>query len=144
MQEGGKATRQGVQRDAGQKQTKEDLDRARPLHFPGPLWFRLALSSLHPSSSVPLMRKASFRHALRSYPCPRHASNLSLNPSVRVTTLPNKIRVATENTPGHFSCVGLYIDAGARYETLSSSGVSHFLDRMAFKVHPHWYTLTTG
>ncbi|KAF8491990.1 mitochondrial processing peptidase [Russula emetica] len=79
------------------------------------------------------MRKASFRHALRSYPCPRHASTLPLNPSVRVTTLPNKIRVATENTPGHFSCVGLYIDAGARYETPSSSGVSHFLDRMAFK-----------
>ncbi|KAI0288161.1 mitochondrial processing peptidase [Multifurca ochricompacta] len=49
---------------------------------------------------------------------------------------PNKLRVATENTPGHFSSVGLYVDAGARYETLSNSGVSHFLDRMAFKVLP--------
>lgn len=83
------------------------------------------------------MRKAPFRHALRSYPRLRHASTVPLNPSVRVTTLPNKIRVATENTPGHFSCVGLYIDAGARYETPSSSGVSHFLDRMAFKVRLH-------
>ena len=80
------------------------------------------------------MKKVSFRKALRRYPPLRHASTLPLNPSVRVTTLPNKIRVATENTPGHFSSVGLYIDAGARYETLSNSGVSHFLDRMAFKV----------
>ncbi|KAJ7161262.1 Metalloenzyme, LuxS/M16 peptidase-like protein [Mycena crocata] len=51
----------------------------------------------------------------------------------QLTTLPNKIRVATQSTPGHFSSVGLYVDAGTRYETPSSSGVSHFLDRMAFK-----------
>ncbi|KAG5649855.1 hypothetical protein H0H81_001763 [Sphagnurus paluster] len=55
------------------------------------------------------------------------------SPVVQITTLPNKIRVATESTPGHFSSVGLYVDAGSRYETPESSGVSHFLDRMAFK-----------
>jgi mitochondrial-processing peptidase subunit alpha len=54
--------------------------------------------------------------------------------AVRITTLPNKIRVATESTPGHFSSVGLYVDAGSRYETPTTSGVSHFLDRMAFQV----------
>jgi mitochondrial-processing peptidase subunit alpha len=57
--------------------------------------------------------------------------------SVKVTTLPNKIRVATEHTPGHFAAVGLYVDAGSRYETPSTFGVSHFLDRMAFKVCSH-------
>lgn len=57
----------------------------------------------------------------------------AVNPPVQITTLPNKIRVATESTPGHFSSVGLYVDAGSRYETPSVSGVSHFLDRMAFK-----------
>lgn len=55
-------------------------------------------------------------------------------PPVRLTTLPNKIRVATESTPGHFSSVGLYVDAGTRYENPKASGISHFLDRMAFKV----------
>ncbi|KAK7058476.1 Mitochondrial-processing peptidase subunit alpha [Paramarasmius palmivorus] len=56
------------------------------------------------------------------------------NPSqVQITTLPNKIRVATDSTPGHFTSVGLYVDAGTRYETAETSGVSHFLDRMAFK-----------
>ncbi|KAJ7103226.1 Metalloenzyme, LuxS/M16 peptidase-like protein [Mycena belliarum] len=57
----------------------------------------------------------------------------SPSPDYQLTTLPNKIRVATQLTPGHFSSVGLYVDAGSRYETPASSGVSHFLDRMAFK-----------
>lgn len=67
---------------------------------------------------------------------------LNSSPSlVQITTLPNKIRVATESTPGHFSSVGLYIDAGSRYESPQSSGVSHFLDRMAFKVSATTYSL---
>lgn len=63
----------------------------------------------------------------------RQLSQASL-PPLQITTLPSKIRVATESTPGHFSSVGLYIDAGSRYELPSTSGASHFLDRMAFKV----------
>lgn len=63
----------------------------------------------------------------------RQLSQASL-PPLQITTLPNKIRVATESTPGHFSSVGLYVDAGSRYELPSTSGASHFLDRMAFKV----------
>lgn len=55
-------------------------------------------------------------------------------PTTQVTTLPNKIRVATENTPGHFTSVGLYVDAGTRYETPLTSGVTHFLDRLALRV----------
>ncbi|KAI6153866.1 Metalloenzyme, LuxS/M16 peptidase-like protein [Pisolithus tinctorius] len=62
----------------------------------------------------------------------RHFSQATL-PPLKITTLPNKIRVATESTPGHFASVGLYIDAGSRYEDPSTSGASHFLDRMAFK-----------
>lgn len=54
--------------------------------------------------------------------------------TTQVTVLSNNIRVATENTPGHFAAVGLYIDAGTRYETPLTSGVSHFLDRLAFRV----------
>ncbi|KAF7729313.1 Mitochondrial-processing peptidase subunit alpha [Apophysomyces ossiformis] len=51
----------------------------------------------------------------------------------KVTTLPNGIRVASENTPGHFSSIGVYVDAGSRYETNRTRGVSHILDRLAFK-----------
>lgn len=51
----------------------------------------------------------------------------------QVTTLPNKVRVATENIPGHFHSVGVYVDAGSRYESHKTSGTSHLLDRLAFK-----------
>lgn len=51
----------------------------------------------------------------------------------QVTTLPNGIRVATEALPGHFSGIGVYIDAGSRYENESLRGVSHIMDRLAFK-----------
>lgn len=56
---------------------------------------------------------------------------------VETTTLSNGVRVATETTPGHFSAVGVYIDAGSRFErnwVPGESGVSHLLDRLAFKV----------
>ncbi|KAK7190468.1 hypothetical protein DPSP01_005300 [Paraphaeosphaeria sporulosa] len=51
----------------------------------------------------------------------------------QITTLPNGIRVATEALPGHFSGVGVYVDAGSRYENDALRGVSHIIDRLAFK-----------
>ncbi|KAK6533487.1 Mitochondrial-processing peptidase subunit alpha [Orbilia ellipsospora] len=51
----------------------------------------------------------------------------------QVTTLSNGIRVATEAMPGHFSAVGVYLEGGARYEDDSLRGVSHIVDRLAFK-----------
>ncbi|KAB8231507.1 uncharacterized protein BDW43DRAFT_301704 [Aspergillus alliaceus] len=51
----------------------------------------------------------------------------------QITTLPNGIRVATESLPGPFSGVGVYVDAGSRYEDDSLRGVSHIMDRLAFK-----------
>ncbi|KAG5914276.1 hypothetical protein E4U61_005939 [Claviceps capensis] len=50
-----------------------------------------------------------------------------------ITTLPNGLRVASEALPGSFAGVGVYIEAGSRFETPSLSGVSHIMDRLAFK-----------
>ncbi|KAH8599726.1 peptidase M16 inactive domain-containing protein [Bisporella sp. PMI_857] len=50
-----------------------------------------------------------------------------------ISTLSNGIRVATEALPGHFSGIGVYIDAGSRYENDYYKGVSHIMDRLAFK-----------
>ncbi|KAL8898415.1 MAG: hypothetical protein Q9207_006710 [Kuettlingeria erythrocarpa] len=51
----------------------------------------------------------------------------------QITTLPNGIRVATEALPGAFSGIGIYVDAGSRYENEELRGVSHIIDRLAFK-----------
>ncbi|CAF9943267.1 MAG: hypothetical protein ALECFALPRED_010970 [Alectoria fallacina] len=50
-----------------------------------------------------------------------------------ISTLPNGVRVATEALPGPFSGVGVYVDAGSRYENQELQGVSHIIDRLAFK-----------
>jgi len=54
----------------------------------------------------------------------------------QVTRLPNGVRVATEALPGPFAGVGVYVDAGSRYENEDLRGVSHIVDRLAFKVCP--------
>ena len=41
--------------------------------------------------------------------------------------------MATESLPGPFSGVGVYVDAGSRYENESFRGLSHIVDRLAFK-----------
>lgn len=51
-----------------------------------------------------------------------------------MTTLDNGIRVASEDSGAATATVGLWIDAGSRYETEHNNGVAHFLEHMAFKV----------
>ena len=51
-----------------------------------------------------------------------------------MTTLPNGMRVASETTPfAETATVGVWIDAGSRYETAQNNGAAHFLEHMAFK-----------
>jgi len=51
-----------------------------------------------------------------------------------VTTLANGLRVASADMPGlETASVGVWVNAGARNETLELNGVSHLLEHMAFK-----------
>lgn len=49
-----------------------------------------------------------------------------------VTKLDNGIRVASQNRFGHFCTVGVVIDSGPRYEVAFPSGLTHFLEKLAF------------
>ncbi|KAF5025608.1 hypothetical protein F66182_2310 [Fusarium sp. NRRL 66182] len=51
----------------------------------------------------------------------------------KVSTLSNGLRVASEALPGSFTGVGVYIEGGSRFENDSLRGVSHIMDRLAFK-----------
>ena len=56
---------------------------------------------------------------------------------VRMTVLPNGIRVITEPMPAVRSvAVGFWIEAGSRYEPATVNGVSHFIEHMLFKGTP--------
>lgn len=52
----------------------------------------------------------------------------------QLTKLDNGIRIVTDYMP-HVASVslGLWVDAGARYETLEENGMSHLLEHMLFK-----------
>ncbi len=42
-------------------------------------------------------------------------------------------RIVTEPLGGLSACIGLWIDAGSRYETSKNNGVAHFLEHLIFK-----------
>ncbi|PIO65745.1 peptidase, M16 family [Teladorsagia circumcincta] len=50
-----------------------------------------------------------------------------------VTTLPSGFRIATEDTKIPTATIGVWIDAGSRYENERNNGTAHFLEHMAFK-----------
>jgi len=55
-------------------------------------------------------------------------------PSTDISTLDSGLRVASETVMGsETATVGVWIDAGSRYETASNNGAAHFLEHMAFK-----------
>ena len=54
--------------------------------------------------------------------------------SVRVTTLPSGLRVATdEMTTVETVSLGMWVDVGTRHEACEINGVAHLLEHMAFK-----------
>lgn len=52
---------------------------------------------------------------------------------IEVSTLKNGMRVASVNHISPLVNVGVFMDAGSRYETPQLNGISHFLETMAFK-----------
>ncbi|KAL7672865.1 hypothetical protein ACOME3_007744 [Neoechinorhynchus agilis] len=56
-----------------------------------------------------------------------------IEPETRVTKLSNGITVASEEYHLSTCTVGVWIDAGSRYETDKTNGTAHFLEHMAFK-----------
>lgn len=55
-------------------------------------------------------------------------------PATQVTVLNSGLRVASEDSGSPTATVGIWIDAGSRYEDDNNNGVAHFLEHMAFKV----------
>ena len=70
----------------------------------------------------------SFSSALSNFP-----DSVRNAPATEVSTLKNGLRVASEGGHGETATVGVWIDAGSRYETAKNNGAAHFLEHMAFK-----------
>lgn len=87
----------------------------------------------------PLEESAGYNRFLRhSSPEPTICdhSNILRFPETHITTLPNGIRVVTQTSPPsalHTATVGVWIDAGSRFETPQNNGTAHFLEHLIFK-----------
>jgi processing peptidase subunit beta len=81
---------------------------------------RLASKSLRSFSTVPAVTPAAYK-------------SLYSAPSTDVTTLKSGMRVASQTIHGETATVGVWIDAGSRYETAANNGVAHFLEHISFK-----------
>lgn len=54
--------------------------------------------------------------------------------NIKQKTLPSGIRLVVDETPSHFSAIGMYVDAGSRYEDrYGLVGCSHLTDKLAYK-----------
>ncbi|ESW98873.1 hypothetical protein KL918_001734 [Ogataea parapolymorpha] len=69
--------------------------------------------------------------ALSRQPSRRALSTIS---QTKIKTLPSGIKLVVDETPSHFSAVGLYVNAGSRFEDrYDLTGCSHLMDKMAYR-----------
>lgn len=63
-----------------------------------------------------------------------HTENKAMLMNIAQTRLPNGIRIATSVIPHVQSvAIGIWVGAGARYETRATAGASHFIEHLLFK-----------
>lgn len=74
----------------------------------------------------------SLAKPLPGFPNPIFATADTQKHKTQITRLDNGLRVATEKKFGQFCTVGVVIDSGSRYEHNYMSGISHFLQKLAF------------
>ncbi|XP_013191958.2 cytochrome b-c1 complex subunit 1, mitochondrial-like [Amyelois transitella] len=72
--------------------------------------------------------------SVRSRPYPVQFGHFLRNqPQVQITVLANGMKVVSQERETYNACVGLYFDAGSRYESLFENGIAHFFEHIAFK-----------
>lgn len=89
-------------------------------------------STVHTTTMMSGPVRTAFRRSM-STEAVSYRSSLLKTPETRVTTLANGFRVATQKSPHQTATVGVYIDAGSRFENAQNNGTAHFLEHMAFK-----------
>ncbi|KAE8661355.1 putative mitochondrial-processing peptidase subunit beta [Hibiscus syriacus] len=137
---------------------KQLLSRARGSHKPSSSFFTVVRSSssnaeefINPPPPTAMIYDR-IAHSLKSklrklenpdtrflkygspHPTQTSHTHILSRPETRITTLPNGLRVATESTSNsQTASVGVWIDAGSRYESDETNGTAHFLEHMIFK-----------
>ncbi|XP_072979854.1 mitochondrial-processing peptidase subunit alpha-like [Typha angustifolia] len=72
-------------------------------------------------------------HPLHELKLPQGLSDYQERNPTKITTLPNGIKIASEDVLGPAACIGIFVDSGSIYEREETTGVTHLLERLAFK-----------
>uniref|UniRef100_A0A8B9UQ94 Mitochondrial-processing peptidase subunit beta n=1 Tax=Anas zonorhyncha TaxID=75864 RepID=A0A8B9UQ94_9AVES len=90
--------------------------------------------SANPAMTRHFLRAQSVHVGTGRFRVSKAATEVVLNvPETRVSPLENGLQVASEDSGLSTCTVGLWIDAGSRYENEKNNGTAHFLEHMAFK-----------
>eukprot|EP00088_Acartia_fossae_P048792 TRINITY_DN5332_c0_g1_i2.p1 TRINITY_DN5332_c0_g1~~TRINITY_DN5332_c0_g1_i2.p1 ORF type:complete len:536 (+),score=138.62 TRINITY_DN5332_c0_g1_i2:41-1648(+) len=83
-----------------------------------------------------LPRDAPLSSPMPGLAVPTYIKSNNYSDETQVTKLENGIRVASQPKFGQFCTVGVCIDSGSRYEVAFPSGISHYLEKLAFNATP--------
>ncbi|KAL7538477.1 hypothetical protein ACHAXR_008571 [Thalassiosira sp. AJA248-18] len=102
------------------------LSRATALSYPKSAQHLSTTSAAATNTATPTNSNSPNTNNFPSY--------LLAAPSTEITQFSSGLRVASETILGsNTATVGVWIDAGSRYETQHNNGAAHFLEHMAFK-----------
>ncbi|XP_026745250.1 cytochrome b-c1 complex subunit 1, mitochondrial-like [Trichoplusia ni] len=74
------------------------------------------------------------KYSFRSYTSNNQFMQFLQNlPCTQYSKLVNGLTVVTEERESYNSCIGLFMDAGPRYESNFENGITHFFEHIAFK-----------
>lgn len=82
---------------------------------------------------IPSVCKRTFASPVLDSTGAPYPNSIMNAPITEVSKLASGMRVASETAHGETATVGVWIDAGSRYETSRNNGAAHFLEHMAFK-----------
>ncbi|POM67946.1 Mitochondrial-processing peptidase subunit beta, partial [Phytophthora palmivora] len=87
---------------------------------------------LRPEITKDAKPQLSLEQELPGLPQLKPASQLK-PPQTEISVLPSGLRVISQETYGQAATLGIFIDAGSRFEDDDSVGVSHLLEHLGFK-----------
>ncbi|CAL8077747.1 unnamed protein product [Calicophoron daubneyi] len=77
--------------------------------------------------------KTSLKEPLAGHQSPQCGDSFIEEKGTKITTLPNGLRIASQNKFGVQCALGVIVDAGPRYEVNVKSGISHYLEKLGFQ-----------
>lgn len=80
-----------------------------------------------------VLKRNLFKCSQKKFSSVVYPNYVTKAPLTEVSKTSNGVRVATETAQGETATIGVWIDAGSRYETEQNNGAAHFLEHMAFK-----------